>query len=116
MDIELRVVVLKHRHATATITGTGESIFSLKFVAAGDKTAVEYLAALLADDRHSGYTPYTGPWGGKIGTSLPKLLNILNQLNHDTPGRAAELAFDWVTQPAAEDLSEVKKLPGGEIG
>jgi hypothetical protein len=113
LDIELRVVVLEHWDATATITGTGESIFSLKFVAAGEKAAVEYLAALLADDGHSGYTPYTGPWGGKIGKSLPKLLNVLNQLDHDTPGRAAELAFDWVKQPDWDALPKPPELPAG---
>ena len=115
MDIELRVVVLKHRHAMATITGTGESIFSLKFVAAGDKAAVDYLAALFVDDKHSGYTPYTGPWGGKIGTSLPKLLNVLNQLDHDTPGCAAELAFDWVNQPDWDALPKPPELPAGVV-
>jgi hypothetical protein len=114
LDIELRIVVLKNRHATATIKGTGPDIDHLTFVVSGAKNAVNYLAEVFAGE-HSGYTGYTGPWGGKIGTSMPKLLDVLAQLDHDSPGQKAELTFDWVKQPAAEDLPEIEELPEGEI-
>ncbi len=106
MEIELQVTVLRTGEI-ATLTGCGDW-FEMRFVASGDRGAVEYLAAVLRDDSHAGYTGFSDAWVGKIGGSAPKLLDVLDQLSHDTPGRAAQIRWRVVQMPDPDPL------PGNE--
>ena len=109
VDVELHIVVKVKQNMTAAIRGTGDHVENLKLVATGDAAAVQYLGRIFASN-HSGYSPYAGPWSGKIGTSLPRLMEVLGGLAGVTPGRPyPEISFNWIRQP------EWPAAPSGDV-
>jgi hypothetical protein len=104
---ETEILVTYRDGKRATLTGTGTSIFKLAFVAKGDAEATARLKQMF-NEHQSGYTAYDNGWGGKIGGSLSRLVNVLTQEATQTPGRHAQLTWSFLREPAPEDLPPVE--------
>ena len=110
MEIELHIT-LARTGEVATLRGSG-TWFRMRFAVRGNARAVGYLTALLRDRTHIGYTGYTVPWAGRIGGCAPKLLDVLTQLDHGTPGRVVQITWHFVRPP---DLGQLPPTEGGEM-
>ena len=79
MELELHIAL--PGGARATLTGDGTNARRLAFNARGDRAATDWLKEQFTIEQQ-GYTGYEGPWAGRIGGKLSRLMDVLMTAQH----------------------------------
>lgn len=112
-DVELTIELVE-TNETATLIGSGDSVFEMRFTAKGGRKVTDYIRDLFRQEQ-SGYSPYEGSWEGRIGKNLDRLVEVLNQEAAEQPEAPPIIRWSAVKMPLEDEWPVPEPLPEGVI-